>query len=76
MAIRNKEHIVGLITKFMALRFMPEDKEPDEPYNFKPDGHGKYIVERTWEQHLMESYKEDADALVEYLSTQGVDIIS
>lgn len=67
--------LVDLLAAFMASRFIPDGKELDEPYSFVPDATGeRYIVEKTWGQHLQEAYTVDAEALIGWLKVNGLEI--
>ena len=62
------------IAEFMAERFKPAGVSMDTPYSYREAGNGFYVVEKTWGQHLIEQYMEDADAFLFLLESKRLQI--
>ena len=63
------------IAEFLAERFRPSHiSNLDEAYSFKHINNGYYVVDRTWRQHLIEQYMDDAQAFLLLLETNRLEI--
>lgn len=62
------------IAEFMAERFKPNGANMDDPFSYKSIGAGVFVIEKTLGQHLIEQYTEDAEALLLWLDSKGLEI--
>lgn len=62
------------IAEFMAERFKPNGVSMDDPYSYRQVGNGLYQVDKTWRQHLVEQYTEDAEAFMLLLEMNRLEI--
>ena len=66
------------IAEFMAERFKPNGISMDSPFEYTPMNpdslDGCYVVAKTWRQHLIEHYMEDAEAFLFLLESKRLEI--
>lgn len=62
------------IAEFMAERFKPNGVSMDDIYDYRPVGNGLFMVNKTWRQHLIEQYLEDAQAFLLLLESNRLEI--